>query len=109
MTNLQDIKYFFNVTVCYNNYFVAFSDITSILKDTPEKYELYHLLHDIMDKWYDIGLTLQVDRSILDDLTHSQDDDDLPKVMKILNCWKDTQPFPVTWETVITAIGESHS
>ena len=57
-----------------------------------------------MDKWYDIGLTLQVDRSILDDLTHSQDDDDLSKVMKILNCWKDTQPSPVTWETVITAM-----
>ena len=91
------------MTVFYNNCLVVFADISSILKEAPEKYELYHLLLDIKEKWYDIGLSLLVCRSVLDNLKHNQDDD-LTKVLKVLNYWKDTQSSPFTWETVITAM-----
>ena len=66
------------MTVCYNNYFVFISDISSILKETPTEYELSNLSFDISElgnlsfdiryKWYDIRLSLQVCRNVLDDL-----------------------------------------
>ena len=89
------------MTACYNIYFVVISDITSILKETPTKLELFHLL--CSDKWYDIGLSLQVRRNVLDNLKQSEGDDVL-KLDKLINIWKETQPSPDTWETVITAI-----
>ena len=89
--------------VCYNNYFVVISDITSILKETPTVKELYHLLYGINDKWYDIGLSLQVRHNVLDNLKQSRGGD-LFKLNKVIKTWKETQPSPDTWETVITAI-----
>ena len=91
------------MTVCYNNYFIVISDITSILKETPKDYELSHLLFDISDKWYDIGLSLQVRRNVLDEMKQSEDND-LTKLRKVINTWKETQPSPDNWETVIAAI-----
>ena len=89
--------------VCYNNYFFIISDITSILKETLNEDELVLLLIGISNKWYDIGLSLQVRRSILDDLKQSEGDD-RTKLNKVINIWKETQPSPDTWETIITAI-----
>ena len=91
------------MTVCYNNYFIVTSDITSILKETPTQYELAYLLYDISDKWYDIGLSLQVRRNVLDDLKQSEDDN-ISKLVEVINVWKGSQPSPDTWETVVTAI-----
>ena len=91
------------MTVYYNNYFVIISDITSILKMTPTKHELSYLLIGIRDKWYDIGLSLQVRHNVLDEIKQSEDID-LFKVDKVINIWKETQPSLDIWETVITAI-----
>ena len=91
------------MTVCYNNYFVVISDITSILRETPTQYELRHLFYDIRDKWYDIGLSLQVRRYILDDFNQSQKND-VVKLFDVIDNFLTTQPSPVTWETVKTAM-----
>ena len=91
------------MTVCYNNYFVVISGITSILKETPTEYEPFHLLRSISDKWYDIGLSLQVRRNVLDEIKQSQDNDKT-NLKKVTNIWRDTKPSPDTWETIITAV-----
>ena len=91
------------MTVCYNNCFVFISDITSILKETPSKYELFSLLHSISDKWYDIGLSLQVRRSVLDDLKHDQRDNDY-KLFAVIQNFLTSRSSTINWETVIAAI-----
>ena len=92
----------YNLTVDYSEFFV-FLDITSILKETPTRYELFCLLNDMRDKWYDIGLSLQVRRNILDDLKQSEDSN-LTKLLNVCDNWLTTEPSPVMWETVITTI-----
>ena len=87
----------------YNNYFVIISGILSNLKETPNADELVLLLIGISDKWYDIGLSLQVRRNVLDDLKQSEGNNPT-KLNKVIYIWKDTQPSLVTWETVINAI-----
>ena len=94
------------MTVCYNNYFIVSLDITSILKETLHDDQLWYLF-GISDKWYDIGISLQVCRNVLDDLK-ANEDDNIIKLMKVINIWKDTKSSPVTWETVITAIENSN-
>ena len=91
------------MTVCYNNYFVVISDITSILKETPTKRELFSLLRSISDKWYDIGLSLQVRRNVLDDLKHDQRHNGY-KLFAVINNFLTSQSSLVNWETVIGAI-----
>ena len=83
--------------------FCLISDITSVLKETLSKYELFHLLYDISDKWYDIGLSLQVRRSVLDDLKHDQSGNDY-KLFAVIQNFPTSQPSPIKWETVVTAI-----
>ena len=91
------------MTVCYNNCFVFISDITSILKETPTIHELFNLLYDISDKWYDIGLSLQVRRNVLDDLKHDQMNND-DKFFVVIHNFLTSQSSLVNWETVIGAI-----
>ena len=91
------------MTVCYNNYFIVISGITSIFKEFPDERVLFNLLYDISDQWYDIGLSLQVRRNVLDDLKQSEDDDET-KLKKVMNIWEDTKSSSTTWETMITAM-----
>ena len=85
------------MTVFYNNYFIVFSDITSLLKKTPNEEELLLLLEDISDKWYDIGLSLQVHRNVLDDLNQSEDNSET-KLDKVINILKNTKSSSNNWE-----------
>ena len=94
------------MTICCNNCFVLISDITSILKETPTENELFNLLYDISDKWYDIGLSLQVHRNVLDEIKQSEDNDET-KLEKVINMWEDTKSSSTTWETIITAAESS--
>ena len=82
---------------------VVVSDITSILKKTPNERELLCPLIDISHKWYDIGLLLKVPRNVLDDLKQSENDN-ITKVKKVINIWKGTERSSVTWKMVITAM-----
>ena len=91
------------MTVCYNNCFIVISDITSILNETPTQLELFELLSDIRDKWYDIGLSLQVHQNILDDLKHNPNTNFI-KLFAVIGKFLSTQPSPVTWISVISAI-----
>ena len=88
--------------VCYNNYF-SLSGISSILKETPNEDEPFSLLYTVNDMWYDIGFSLQVRRSDLEDLKQS-DDDNLTKLKKVIDIWKDTKSSSVTWEKIITVM-----
>ena len=63
------------MTVRYCCCFVVITDITSILKEAPTEFLLRPLLINIRHKWYDIGLSLQIPRNVLDDLKHSQEND----------------------------------
>ena len=91
------------MTVCYNNYFVVILDITIILKESPDVDELFSLISGISDKWYDIGLLLQVHCNVLDDLKKSEDSNET-KLMNLINIWKDTKSSSTSWETVIAAV-----
>ena len=90
--------------VCYDNYFVVISDITSILKKTPGRTELLDLLHDIRHKWYEIGLLLQARQDVLDDLKRNQEYNDEGKLFKVIDYLLTTQPSLVTLEKVINAV-----
>ena len=88
--------------VCYNN-FIFLSDISNILKKTPNEEDLFSLVYTVSDKWYDIGISLQVRRDVLDDLRQSEDDN-LTKLSKVINIWKDTKSSSVTWEKIISVM-----
>ena len=95
-TLIRGISYYYYVNI-------IISDITNILKEAPNEDVLINLFADIHDKWYEIGLNLKVPRTVLDNFKKS-DDDDLQKLRKVIFSWKNTQPSPVTWETVIITI-----
>ena len=86
----------------YNNYFVVILDITNILKETLDEDQLFDLLDDICDKWYEIGLALHVHPNFLDDpqLRHC---DDTFRLSNIINRWVN-HSSSVTWEMVINAM-----
>ena len=88
----------------FNNSFVVILGITSKLNTFPTRYELFQLLNDIRHKWYEIGLSLQISRNVLDDLKHSGGNDEL---LPVIDNFLITQPSPVSWETVITAVESS--
>ena len=90
------------MTVCYNNCYIVISGITSILKEIPNELVLLSLLIDIRHKWYDIGLSLQVRRNVLDEIKQSEDND-VTKLMKVIDISKETKSSSNTWETIITA------
>lgn len=88
-----------DVTVCI--FFVVFSDISGI--STLDSDKICHLLNKIDYKWYEIGLSLRVHRRFLNDLKRSQGCS-YHKLKKVIQMWKDTEPSPITWETVIAAV-----
>ena len=78
-------------------------DISSLLKETPNKLVLFLLLYKIREKWYDIGLSLQLCHNVLDDLKCSPKFNG-EKLFAVVDNLLTSQLFSVTWETVITAI-----
>ena len=74
------------------------------MKKTPTEHELLNLLADISNLWYDIGLSLNVSRDILDDLMSSPKNRQY-KLAQVIHSWlTTTESHLVTWETVIDAI-----
>ena len=74
------------------------------MKKTPTEYELLNLLADVSNLWYDIGLSLKVPHSILDDLMSSTKNRKYKLVQVIYSWLTTTESHLVTWETVIDAI-----
>ena len=58
---------------------------------------------DISHQWYVIGMALKVSDDDLEDLQTSSQDKKV-KLNKVINTWLTSQPSPITWETVISAI-----
>ena len=81
---------------------VIISDITNILKETPDEDQLFDLLYNIRDKWNEIGLALHVHCNILADLKHLNYSDTF-RLLSVINICI-TQPSPITWEMVIIAM-----
>ena len=52
-----------------------------------------------------IGIALEFDSNTLESIDHSHKSDDL-KLADVIKAWNDTQPSPVTWETLINTIEE---
>ena len=76
-----------------------------MLKETLDEDDLSYLLSllfGISDKWYDIGLSLQVRRNVLDEIKQSENNNYI-KLKKVISIWRDTKSSPDTWETMITA------
>ena len=82
-----------------------FSDISNMLKEAPNHDDLLPLLADISSKWYSIGLAFKVHTNELESLSRGVQYDDKAKLSKVIRIWIDTQSSPVTWETVISALG----
>ena len=91
----------YNVTVYYNDCFVIFSVIPRILKEIPD--DLFEQFQFNSDKWYEIGLSLQIHRNLLDDLKLSWKSD-IAKIKEVIKIWENTKPSPISWETVMTAV-----
>ena len=58
-TLIRGVSYYYYVNI-------IILDITNILKEAPNEDVLINLFADIYDKWYEIGLSLNVPRNVLD-------------------------------------------
>lgn len=75
-----------------------------ILRKAPGKLELLKLLADIDDKWYYIGLELNVPQSTLDGLK-TNPEKNMYKLEQVIETWiNTTDENLVTWAIVLTAI-----
>ena len=55
------------------------------------------------DKWNEIGLALKVPDHVLNGLDKSCKSN-IVKLSEVIQCWKNAQPSPVTWKTVVDAL-----
>ena len=90
------------------NFYVHFClidcpNIPAILNTAPNEHKLLELLADINNNWYEIGLALQIPHNDLDNLKRSPDSATI-KLSNVIHIWFTTQPTPVTWDNVITAV-----
>lgn len=84
-------------------FFLFISDISDVLRKSPNKHELLEQLADIDDKWPQIGLALKVGDNVLRGLECSQNHN-IVKLNDVLQSWITRKSSPVTWKNVITAI-----
>ena len=61
------------------------------------------MLADHSHMWHKIGVALEVRGDVLGGLSHSNDDD-MDKLCKVLQSWKETLSSPVTWENIIDVL-----
>ena len=78
--------------------------ILAILSTRPDKNELLNLLANIDSDWFRIGTALNVSHNILQGFGQNNETNTV-KLTKVINSWITTQSSPVTWQTVIDAIG----
>ena len=82
-----------------------FTDTSDILNSTPDEFELLKLLADISAEWREVGQALKITYNDLEGLARSLKSDKI-KLGDVIHKWITSQPSPVTWNTVITAIEE---
>ena len=74
-----------------------------ILNTPRDEHILVKLLANIIDQWYLIGTALKSSNNVLNGLLTSPQDNKV-KLIQVINTWLTSQPSPVIWETVISAI-----
>ena len=85
--------------MCLNIYFYT----PDILSTAPDEHNLFELLADIDHQWCVIATALKVPFSVLSGLVTSSQENKV-KLIQVIHTWQTSQPSPVTWETVISAI-----
>ena len=58
---------------------------------------------NISYQWYVIGTALRVSDDVLNGLQKSPEDNKF-KLIQVINTWLTSQPSPITWKTVISAL-----
>ena len=70
----------------------------------PDKKDLLGQLANIAHEWHEIGLELQVEGSVLNNL-ESEKYSNILKLDYVIQSWMDTMSSDITWQTIINAIG----
>ena len=83
--------------------FIFYAGIPDILNTAPDKHKLLDLLANSSHQWYVIGTALRVSDDVLSGLQKSPKTDKV-KLIEVMNTWLTSQPSPITWQTVISAI-----
>ena len=72
------------------------------MKKVPDHHDLLNLLAKIKHKWYELGLSLRVEDSVLESLHDGAND--MKKLNKALTSWRDTMSSPITWKNIIESV-----
>lgn len=76
----------------------------SIMKKSPDDYDVFDLLRDHSADWNDLGIELGVKENQRTALSRTVALSDNGKLNKILSQWIQAQPTPVTWEKVFEVL-----
>ena len=78
----------------------------SIIRKSPNIFELHRLLIGISSKWPHIANALEVDPNFCQTLAQSVQlvDQDNIKLERVLRKWESSQCSPVTWEIIIKVL-----
>ena len=82
--------------------------VVTSLSDQPILKDIVcHAVPRIAPKWYDLGLALDVEPFVLNDVSHQQEKADRPREMfaKWLEGSPGTGSQPRTWQTILDAVG----
>ena len=74
-----------------------------VLSTAPNERKLVELLADIDDQWFVIGQALSVPLNVLNGLQTTPLYNTV-RLIQVIHTWFTSQPSPVIWETVISAI-----
>ena len=74
-----------------------------ILNTAPDEDNLVELLADIDNQWFVIGKALRVSFNVLNGFQTTLQDNKV-RLIHVIHTWLTSQPSPVTWNTVISAI-----
>ena len=80
-----------------------FTGTSDILNSTHDEHKLLKLLVDIDTNWHELGQALKITYNDLEGLEQSLKCNKV-KLGDVINKWMTSQPSPVTWNTIITAI-----
>ena len=76
----------------------------SIMRKSPNIFELHRLIVGVSAMWYEIGTGLEVDENFRDGLKNNIVGQDSVKLEKVLRRWEDSQCSPVTWDRIIKVL-----
>ena len=79
------------------------TDISKITSNVPAKKDAVEVLVPIKDRWYIIGVVLEVSRPDLDSLNESNNSVEV-NLAKMIDKWLDQYAEKATWEVLLEAV-----